>query len=192
MNEDGLTEAAFRELFSATYSQLVAYTRRRLFDISDVDDVVSEVYATAWRRRESRDLDAPALPWLYGIAANVLRNQWRADGRRLQLVERLEAQPAEEHASISDPAESQREEIRTALKRLSFDDQEILRLVAWEGLGHAEIGQALGCSTNAVGIRLHRARQRLESGLAERQAQLEPTERPEHTERPERAEGTTP
>ena len=167
MNDDGTDEAAFRELFSATYSQLVAYARRRLFDTTDADDVVSEVYATAWRRRASRDADAPALPWLYGIAANVLRNQWRADGRRLQLVERLEAQPAQEPAAVTDPAESQQEDLRTALKRLSFDDQEVLRLVAWEGLSHAEVGQVLGCSTNAVGIRLHRARQRLESSLSE-------------------------
>jgi RNA polymerase sigma-70 factor (ECF subfamily) len=169
MIEQTSEEAAFRDLFNATYPKLVAYARRRSFDTSNADDVVSEVYATAWRRRDSLDAAEPPLPWLYGIASNVLRNQWRSESRRLQLVERLEAQPAATPTNA--PGESDdlhsdlHEEIRSALKRLSFDDQEVLRLATWEGLPQAEIGQVLGCSTNAVGIRLHRARQRLETEL---------------------------
>ena len=35
---------------------------------------------------------------------------------------------------------------------------EIVRLAYWDGLNHAEIGAVLGLSTNAVAVRLHRAR----------------------------------
>jgi RNA polymerase sigma-70 factor (ECF subfamily) len=83
----------------------------------------------------------------------------------LRLVRRLEAQP--ERPSGHDPAERPGAELRSALGRLSSDDQEILRLVAWEGLSHAEAGQALGCSANAAAIRLHRARRRLERAVAD-------------------------
>ncbi|MEM7275965.1 MAG: RNA polymerase sigma factor, partial [Actinomycetota bacterium] len=155
---------AFRRLFEQTYPKLVAYARRRSFDAAAVDDAVSEVYATAWRRRAERDPAREPLPWLYGIAGNVLRNQWRADSRRLRLVERLETQP---RPTVPGPAEvdADADRIRAALAGLTFDDQEVLRLVAWEGLSHAEVGEVLGCSTNAVGIRVHRARQRLEQQL---------------------------
>ncbi|MEM7324428.1 MAG: RNA polymerase sigma factor [Actinomycetota bacterium] len=159
-------EASFRALFESTYPKLVAYARRRSFDRGSVDDVVSEVYATAWRRRADLDDRRDPLPWLYGIAANVLRNQWRADSRRLQLVDQLEAQPVA--AAAPDPAAAADDgsaAIREALGRLTFDDQEVLRLVAWEGLSHAEVGEVLECSTNAVGIRIHRARLRLEEQL---------------------------
>ena len=37
---------------------------------------------------------------------------------------------------------------------------------AWEGLDHGEIATVLGCSRNAVRIRLHRARIRLAAELA--------------------------
>ena len=52
-----------------------------------------------------------------------------------------------------------------ALARLSSSDQELLRLVAWEELTHAEIAHVLDISVNAVTIRLHRARQRFEQSL---------------------------
>ncbi len=155
-------EASFRRLFTSTYQDLLAYARRRSFDHAEADDIVAEAYAVAWRRRADRNQEAPPLPWLYGIAANVLRNSRRAGDRRLQLVERLQAQPdAADGAGIAGPVDAPGVEIRDALGRLSFDDQEILRLVAWEGLSHAEAAEALGCSVNAVGIRIHRARQRL-------------------------------
>jgi RNA polymerase sigma-70 factor (ECF subfamily) len=35
----------------------------------------------------------------------------------------------------------------------------------WEGLTHAEAAQALGCSTNAVAVRLHKARKRVQAEL---------------------------
>lgn len=159
-------EAIFRKLFETTYPKLVAYARRRSFDRTGVDDVVSEVYATAWRRRSDLNDTKDPLPWLYGIAGNVLRNQWRADSRRLQLVDRLESQPVP--ATMPDPADDAdggSVAIRSAMSNLTFDDQEVLRLVAWEGLSHREVGEVLDCSTNAVGIRIHRAKQRLEEQL---------------------------
>lgn len=163
---------AFRELFALTYPALVAYARRRVA-ADRVDDVVSEVYTTAWRRRSDIDPGSPHLPWLYGVAANAVRNLHRSDRRHLRLVEHLEAQPAVSHrpAAVDGPGA----DLRAALERLSFDDQEVLRLVAWEGLRHAEAAQALGCSTNAVGIRIHRARQRLEVELDRLANPLDPT-----------------
>ncbi|MEO7229495.1 MAG: sigma-70 region 4 domain-containing protein, partial [Candidatus Limnocylindrales bacterium] len=54
-----------------------------------------------------------------------------------------------------------------ALARLRPGDQEVLRLVAWEDLDHAQIATVLGITANAVAIRLHRARQRFATTLAE-------------------------
>jgi RNA polymerase sigma-70 factor (ECF subfamily) len=142
---------------------VTAYARRRTANWTEADDVVSDTFATAWRRRGELDPGRPALPWLYGIAANVIRNQARSHHRRLRLVTKLEQ--SEPLPLGPDPAEQPGAEVRAALTRLSDDDQEVLRLAAWEGLSHAEIGQALGCTTNAVGIRLHRARQRLQTEL---------------------------
>jgi len=174
MHDGGLApadeERVFRQLFADTYPALVAYARRRVA-ADRVDDVVAEVYATAWRRRADLDPATPPLPWLYGVAANTVRNLRRSDERRLRLVERIGAEPAP--AGTGDPSDG---DLRAALQRLSFDDQEVLRLVAWEGLSHAEVAQVLQCSTNAVGIRVHRARQRLEIELDRLADPIDPTD----------------
>lgn len=155
-------------MFESTYRPLLAYARRRLADHADADDLVAEVFAVAWRRRaEIRtgvDGAGSPLPWLYGIAGNVLRNQRRAGQRRLRLVDEIGAQPAVT-ATAPDPADRSGADIRAALDGLPHDDQELLRLVAWEGLSHADVAEVLGCSVNAVAIRVHRARQRLADQL---------------------------
>lgn len=153
----------FRQVFEETYRPLVAYARRRTNTAADADDIVAETYTVAWRRWAELDADRDPLPWLYTVAGNVLRNHWRSNERRLRLVDRIESQPVA--APSADPSERQGAELREALEKLSPDDQEVLKLMAWEGLSHAEIGDVLGCSTNAVGIRIHRARQRLETEL---------------------------
>jgi RNA polymerase sigma-70 factor (ECF subfamily) len=56
--------------------------------------------------------------------------------------------------------------VRVALARLSVRDQEILLLVAWDGLDRAGIARVLGCSNAVVRLRLHRARQRFAEAYA--------------------------
>ena len=161
-----IDEERFRHLFETTYRPLTAYARRRLGDPGQADDVVAEVYTTAWRRRHDLDPDAPPLPWLYGIAANLVRNHRRSQGRQLRLIDKLGAQPdAGPTANLPDPADDPDVEVRRALATLSDDDQEVLRLTVWEGLTQAEVGSVLGCTANAVALRLRRARQRLADAL---------------------------
>lgn len=172
------TPEQFRALFARTYPAIVAYARRRM-PADRVDDVVSEVFTVAWRRRADLAPGAAALPWLYGIASNVIRNLRRSDQRHLRLVERIEAEPTP--GAVLPPGavdDGPGADLRAALARLSDDDQEVLRLVAWEGLSHAEAGRVLQCSANAVGIRIHRARRKLEIELARLAEPTGPTSRP--------------
>lgn len=68
---------------------------------------------------------------------------------------------------VGDPADQacERDEVLGALRRLSERDQEILTLVAWDGLSNAEVAEVLGCGHKSVALRLHRARQRFKRAL---------------------------
>jgi len=148
-------EAALAALFEAHFEPLLAYTRRRTPQLSDAEDLVAETFAVAWRRFD-RVPRAPGeqLPWLYGVARRLLANQRRGAARRLRLLERL-------RTTFSPPPAGPAQDIGWAIARLSEPEQELLRLIAWEGLTHAEVGTVLGISPNAVAIRVHRARERL-------------------------------
>jgi RNA polymerase sigma-70 factor, ECF subfamily len=41
----------------------------------------------------------------------------------------------------------------------------VLLLIAWEGLEPARAAKVLGCSRNALAVRLHRARKRLAAAI---------------------------
>lgn len=143
----------FEDAFEAHHRAVLAYALRRTRSEADAEDATAETFAIAWRRWES--VPADALPWLYGVARRVLANQHRGGLRRSSLLERLRLHRPPPSAEImaGGPATA-------ALATLRPDDQELLRLVAWEDLGHAEIAVVLGITPNAVAIRLHRARKR--------------------------------
>lgn len=156
----------FRRLYDANYDDLWRYCLRRSANPAAAEDALSETMAVVWRKLDDVPAGAGGRPWLFGIARNQLRNDWRKGRRADALIERVGHQPPV--AAGDDPAQLATDDsvrILAALHELKDADQEILRLAAWEELPHREIAELLGCSENAVTIRLHRARDRLTKQL---------------------------
>jgi RNA polymerase sigma-70 factor (ECF subfamily) len=132
---------------------------------SDLDDLVEETMIVVWRRLDSVPADAE-LPWMLGVARNVLRNARRSKNRRSAFESGLSPTPddasAEEHV-IGD------ESVRNALRSLPDDDREILLLNAWDGLDTHALGAYFAISTNAAAVRLSRAQHRFRELLNEAQ-----------------------
>lgn len=149
-------------MFEHAYPALRRYAHYRGLRSSDADDLVADVFTIAWRRLGDVPADDPT-PWLFAVARNVWRNHLRSAARRTALVERLRERDV---AYAADPTDSPAvAEIRRAMSSLSEDDQELLRLVAWEGLTPAQVAVVLGCSSTAARVRLHRARARFSKHL---------------------------
>lgn len=150
----------------AHHGPILGYVLRRTGNPDDAADVIGEVFLTAWRRLEDMPGDEQARLWLYGVARRVLANHHRGERRRSALTERLRADLAVAYRPPEFTGE--RAQIAAAFRRLPQADQELLALSGWEGLGNGEIAVVLGCSRNAVRIRLFRARKRFASELASR------------------------
>lgn len=159
--------AVLEELFAAHYEAVLRYARRRTNQVADAEEVIAQTFVVAWRRLEDMPAPDERLPWLYGIARHVLLNQRRGAMRRARLHERMRAAP-----TGLNPRPSALPRVIGAIAQLSDADREILRLMAWEDLSHAEIATVLGISPNAVAIRIHRARARLNRHLAATDAGL--------------------
>lgn len=169
-NERSL-RTAFDALYEAHAPRVLAYALRRTTALGDAEDVVAETFSVAWRRFTDIPDDPAALPWLLAVARRVIANQRRSAARRLRLVDRLHSLGRPR----GDLLRTEGGPALAALARLSADDQELLRLVAWDDLSHAEIAATLEISVNAVAIRLHRARGRFRAALArERSVAVDP------------------
>lgn len=154
---DDLRSARFEAIFDQTYEPVLAYARRRA--PGDADDIVAETFTVAWRRLE--DIPRDALPWLYGVARRVLSQERRAGRRREALLLRMQSHS---RALGTRDAASERP-VLDALAQLGARDREAILLVAWEGLSAERAAKAMGCSTVAFRVRLHRARARLRAHL---------------------------
>jgi RNA polymerase sigma-70 factor, ECF subfamily len=154
-------ERRFEEIFDGTYPRVLAYSLRRAADRGSAEEVVSETFLIAWRRRH--ELPEEPLPWLLGTARKVLANQRRAAGRRLPTGTHGAPDPAQAPDAGPGPYETvaEREALAAAFARLAGRDREVLSLIAWEGLQVREAARVVGCSAAAFSLRLHRARRRL-------------------------------
>jgi RNA polymerase sigma-70 factor (ECF subfamily) len=152
-------------MYARHHRAMYAYTYRRLAATgAEVNDVVAEVFAVAWRRLESIPAPPEDRLWLYGVARRCVARAQRSAFRRGRLEARLLEQA---HASADrQPPSAVAVVVHEAIEKLRPGEREAVQLVMWEGLSHAEAGQVLRCSANAVALRLHKARQRLRAELA--------------------------
>lgn len=74
---------AFEPIFDRHFSAVHRYLHRRAGrDLAD--ELAAETFAVAFERRASCRSSGSALPWLYGIATNLLRRRRRTERRRLR------------------------------------------------------------------------------------------------------------
>jgi RNA polymerase sigma factor (sigma-70 family) len=155
--------ARFDELYRRRFQAVLAYVNRRESSAADAAEIVSDVFTVAWRRLEAVPEEPADLLWLYGTARRVLSEHRRRGWRRARLDARISSEAAPTDELDEDPL---RDRVRSLIKKLRPADREVLRLVFWEDLTHEEAAQVLGCSVNAVAVRVHRARGRLAEQLA--------------------------
>lgn len=159
-------EHAFGELFARHGRAIYNYCFRRTADWSAAEDLTSVVFLETWRRRRHvRMEEGSLLPWLYGVATNVLRNHQRSLRRHSAALARLpEPVPqAEDDDLVAARLDDQRRmrEVLEEIGHLPERDQELLALCVWEELTYAEAALALGIPVGTVRSRLSRIRARL-------------------------------
>jgi RNA polymerase sigma factor (sigma-70 family) len=162
-----MVRSSFELMFEAEFSALHRYLRRRV-GAASADDLASATFATAYANWSRFDSTRPVRPWLYGIAANLLRHHWRGERRMLKAYARTGIDPvlSEEDATLDRvAADSSRRQLATALAALRPRDREILLLHAWAGLSDAEIAVALSLRIGTVKSRLYRTREKLRNQL---------------------------
>jgi RNA polymerase sigma factor (sigma-70 family) len=160
--ETGPVES-FEDVFAREFRPLYGYLRRRV-NASQAEELAEATFATAYASWERHDPDRPIRPWLYGIAANLLRHHWRSERRMLRAYARTGADPVtrvEETAVEQADAELRYRALAGALADLRPRDREILLLHSWAQLTDTEIAAALDLPVGTVKSRLHRTREKL-------------------------------
>jgi len=157
---------AFGLLYERHARAIYNYVFRRCADWSLAEDLTSAVFLEAYRRRSTVAIEPDkVLPWLFGVATNVLRNQRRTLRRHDEALRRLppseptQATAAEAAARVD--AERRMESVLAALEALPESDRDVLALCVWSELSYEDAAVALRVPIGTVRSRLSRARTRL-------------------------------
>jgi RNA polymerase sigma factor (sigma-70 family) len=157
---------AFGLLFERHSKAIYNYCFRRIGDWTAAEDLMSATFLTAWRRRREVGITGTSLlPWLYGIATNLLLRDVRSRIRRRAALITLpepedEPDPADDVAGRLDDARTVRE-LLDAIAFLPSSSQDVLALCVWQGLSYEEAARALELPIGTVRSRLSRAKARL-------------------------------
>lgn len=167
------TDAQYEALYRAHAHEVHGYCLRRTSS-EEAKDATSEVFVVAWRRFDDVPDGDEALPWLYGVSRNVQANRARSFRRR----DRLTAKAAAHHDETVPGPEpqivrnEQHAELLAALSKLPDKDQEILRLVEWEGVSRDKVAEMMFLSRSAIDKRIARAYKKMARSLGVPQPDL--------------------
>lgn len=171
-------ESAYEKLVREHSPRMLAVARRMLRSDEDARDAVQDAFLQAFRGIEGFAGDASLATWLYRIAVNAslmkLRTRRRKPERAIEELlprfyddgHRVDPGPAWRLPG-PDPAEDLelRQRVRDGIDALPEIYRTALLLRDIEGLSASEAAEALGIQTEALKMRVHRARQALRTLL---------------------------
>ena len=168
-------DAALNALMERHAGPVFQFLFRMLGDEDDAHDLAQETFVRVYRYRERYD-GGKFTTWLYTIAANLARSEYRRRGRHPNVS--LESETDSEGQTLgqtlranepspgeyADSAERHRA-VREAVTSLPDELREALVLCAWEEMSVGDAAGVLNTTKKTVESRLYRARQLLRDKL---------------------------
>jgi RNA polymerase sigma-70 factor (ECF subfamily) len=154
--------AAFAELVREHQGMVFSIAYHYLQDRSLAEDLAQEVFLELYQGLERIQSPAHLMFWLRRVTANRCIDQGRKKLRRRELALEETPEPIAD-GSPSDPLLLQR--LRQSLDVLPERQRMVVILRFQEGLGPAEIAEALEMPVNTVKSTLHRSLEELRKGL---------------------------
>jgi RNA polymerase sigma factor (sigma-70 family) len=164
----------FARIVREHYSEVASYVRRRVLNPALADDLVQMTFLEAlksWDGGYKPEMGRP-IAWLIGIAANVIRHNYRDEQRWLERYGRaaldvsVRADGWEDESIEAIDRRRRDATLARALATLPPQHREIITMHYWTELTCAEIGRVLEIPESLVKRRLEQARERIRAVLA--------------------------
>ncbi|WP_049796972.1 RNA polymerase sigma factor [Actinosynnema mirum] len=164
--------AAFSALFERHAEAVWNHAYRLTASWALAEDLTSSVFLTAWRKRAEVTLVRDsALPWLYSVAGNLARTEFRRVGRFRRALLRVPSPGVvpdhAEHVASAVDGERSLKRVLALLETMPKAEREAVELCLLGELGTTEAAELLGVAEVSVRSRISRARARLRAGAEE-------------------------
>ena len=152
---------------------LYRFVLRNIGNPSDAEDIAQQAFVEAYKAMATFRGESKMSTWLYGIAMNLVRNYLNRAPHRVREYESddvLEGLPdaADGPEALAERAQAMRR-LSAQIAELSPELQQILMLVAVDGLSYDEAAVMLEIPVGTVRSRLFRAREAIKERLPDLQ-----------------------
>ena len=150
---------AFDTLYYRYARRLGGFFLRMLaYDTAKAEDMVQELFARVWTYRKEYRSDQPFASWLYAMAYNLCKNEYRHETIRQAYVEELR----QREEATDEPAKAMernelRRHLRQAVQSLPTAQRDAFLLHYDEELTIPEVAHIIGCPEGTVKSRLYTA-----------------------------------
>lgn len=178
------TGASFAAIYNRHKRRVFRKAYSRVRHVAEAEDITAMVFLEAWRNRHKvRIVDGSLLPWLLVVTSNVSLNSERARRRYRRLLARLPPMGDEVDSSelVGERLDLQKRTmaLKSAIERLSRPERVVVDLCLIEGLTLATAAGVLDIPLGTVKSRLHTARRKLRTYLADADIHLNGPRPPE-------------
>jgi RNA polymerase sigma-70 factor (ECF subfamily) len=150
--------SAFARLYECYYQDIYNYIYFRVPDVSQAEDLTSEVFIKALESIDSFTFRGfPFSSWLFRIARNLMVDYFRGHPEPVDLPLEEETLPAERGPSDIFERKLTQQRLARALSNLTEDQQQVVILRFVDGLSNMEVAQVLGKSEGAIKSLQYRA-----------------------------------
>ena len=146
----------FEKLLADVSSGVERFVWYRLPSQTDADDVLQEVYLSAYRSFAGLKNKDAFKPWIISIARNKCNDYFRSKAAQMEIsIEEL----SQQELTTGRLGLSVVHTVRETLERLGDKDKQILYLYFWKEMPQNEIAKLLDIPVGTVKSRLHTAKQ---------------------------------
>lgn len=162
---------AFGILIDRYEAKLRRYSRKFIARDEDIEDVIQDVFISAYQNIQGFDASLRFSPWIYRIAHNACVNALRKGGRDSY---HYDFDALVSHHVYEDPAESERgiKDMRalldTGLGKMEPKYREVLILHYYDNMPYKDIADVLQLPMGTVSIRMKRAKEALKEQIKDR------------------------
>ncbi|MQA89468.1 MAG: sigma-70 family RNA polymerase sigma factor [Gemmatimonas sp.] len=163
---------AFRVIVARYEPSIKGFLHKRLKDEERVEDLTQDTFLRVHRARQRYDASRKFSTWIYTIASNLLKNEYRNRSRkretsftdlRRESMQGAPSRPVEFESDTADPERiayqhELREAIRDAIERMDEHHRVPFVMREVEDRTYEEISEAIGVPVGTVKSRLFRAR----------------------------------
>ncbi|MCI0342195.1 MAG: RNA polymerase sigma factor [Planctomycetales bacterium] len=167
---------SFDSLLARYARPILNFFVRALGRVGRAEELSQEAFVTAFQRLPTFDATRRFRPWLYGIATNLVRNEWRAVKKLPRSIEDLPQDGGGGGGPAAPAADPQKaaadhevaEIIWQGVRELSDEQRAVFVLRMYHGLSYAEIAEILECPEGTAKSRMHFAAEAMRKHLRAR------------------------